>query len=312
MMKYLKEGFRHIIQGNFSSFLKEEIAKYKHRQQYRVFCRKNQEWGRYCANKISIKPIQIQSGVRLQLYTDSELCRLIYLDRFEKKERDFLNRFLKKGDIFVDVGANIGLFTVAASKLVGKRGYVYAFEPCSQTYLRLKQNIHLNHCTNINSFCYALSHENAFLSLIMSIDGFDAWNSFGKPIAGQSFQTETVQAIRWDDFAKENKLVGNVTMMKIDVEGWESCVLKGGEAVFSRPDAPLLQVEFTEENCKNAGFSCQELYQSIKNFGYQMFLYDSEHITLIPEPLRDNYPYLNIIATKDPNSVAKRLRDGSI
>ena len=73
--------------------------------------------------------MRLQPGLKIRLYGDSELCRLIYLGNFEATERAFLNHFLRPGDVFVDVGANIGLFTLIAAARVGPAGRVVAFEP---------------------------------------------------------------------------------------------------------------------------------------------------------------------------------------
>ena len=72
---------------------------------------------------------KLQPNLRIRLYGDSELCRLIYCRNFEVAEREFVNRFLRPGDVFVDVGANIGLFTLIAASRVGPTGRVIAFEP---------------------------------------------------------------------------------------------------------------------------------------------------------------------------------------
>src|SRR5262249_39728633 len=77
--------------------------------------------------------IKLQPAVKMRLYGDSELCRLIYCRHFEATERAFLNRFLRPGDVFVDVGANIGLFTLIAAACVLPAGRVVAFEPTSLT-----------------------------------------------------------------------------------------------------------------------------------------------------------------------------------
>jgi hypothetical protein len=131
----------------------------------------------------------------------------------------------------------------------------------------------------------------------------------GQPIAGQVFATEEVTCTTWNQFAAEHRLANRVTMMKIDVEGWESRVLEGGRANFTQPDAPTLQIEFTETAAVAAGTSCADLYQTLVDLGYYMFIYDRHQRMLLPAPPRERYPYMNLIATKNPDLVVSRVRE---
>lgn len=254
---------------------------------------------------------KVQPGIRIRLYFDSRLSQSIYCGDFEWRERQFLSAFLRPGDVFVDIGANIGLYTLIAAHRVGSTGHVYALEPCSKAYQRLLANVQLNHLTNVSCYQLALSDRVAQLDMTISLDGFDAWNSLAQPIRGNSFAVETVNAVTWDDFAQEHNLVGCVTMMKIDVEGWESRVLSGGYQVLSQTDAPVLQVEFTEQAGQSAGSSCVKLYHLLEELGYQMFVYDAKSKRLVRDPLRANYSYLNLIAAKRPEQVVPRLENHS-
>jgi FkbM family methyltransferase len=244
----------------------------------------------------------------MRLYGDSELCRLIYCCSFETTERSFLNHFLQPGDVFVDVGANIGLFTLIAACLVGPTGRVVAFEPTGVTYTRLVDNVRLNGFCNVNCVNSALSNRSGQLDLARLTDGFDAWNSFAEPTMGGKFSHERVEVIEWDHYARAHNLSGAVTMMKIDVEGWESRVLAGGKEAFARPDAPVLQVEFTDAAAKAAGSSCHNLYEFLESLGYRMFVYNSCKRSLAQEGMREQYPYVNLIAAKNPVFVNERLR----
>jgi FkbM family methyltransferase len=252
--------------------------------------------------------MRLQPGLKMRLYGDSELCRLIYCRHFEATERAFLNHFLRPGDVFVDVGANIGLFTLIAACSVGPAGRVIAFEPTSVTYARLVDNVRLNGFSNVRCVNSALSDRSGYLDLIQSTDGFDAWNSFAEPTMGTENLRERVEVIEWDHYARSHNLSGLITMMKIDVEGWESRVLAGGKEVIARPDAPVLQIEFTEPSAKAAGSSCRNLYECLEGFGYQMFIYDETRRSLVPERMREQYLNINLIAAKNPESVRARLR----
>jgi FkbM family methyltransferase len=251
--------------------------------------------------------VKLQPGLKMRLYGDSELCRLIYCRHFEAKERAFVNRFLRPGDVFVDVGANIGLFTLIAAACVGPTGKVVAFEPTTMTYARLQDNVRLNQFSNVSCIKLALSDRAGQLDLTRSTGGFDAWNSLAEPTKGRTFSGEQVEVAGWDGYAREHGLIGRVTMMKIDVEGWESRVLAGGKEAFARADAPVLQVEFTEESAAAAGTSCSDLYRTLEGFGYRMFVYDPAKRTLVPDSLRDEYPYINLIAAKEPLFVNARV-----
>jgi FkbM family methyltransferase len=251
---------------------------------------------------------ELELGLKIRLYGDSELCRLIYCHHFEANEREFINRFLRPGDVFVDVGANIGLFTLIAAERVGPGGKVLAFEPTAKTFGRLVDNVQLNKLSNVECFKLALSDSQGHLQLAASTNGRDAWNSLVTVALGESLETELVGVVDWDQFARQRELgSGSVTMMKIDVEGWESRVLEGGKEFFSGSDAPVLQVEFTDAAAESAGSSCHILYEGLQSFGYEMFIYDPDKGRLVHESRRAKYPYLNLIAAKDPKFVNLRI-----
>ena len=295
----IKRFFLHLYRGSLSRRMNEEWHEYVKR-------RRIAWWDSHKENEAHFT-FSLQKDIKINLYYDSVLCRLIYCNRFEWSERHFLKNYLKPGDTFVDVGANIGLFTLIASRLVGAGGKVIALEPCAKTFDKLAGNLALNRMNNAQCFQMALSDHSGRIHMNSSLDGYDAWNSMAPPIAGSAFATEMVNAVTWDDFARKQNLMGCVTMMKIDVEGWENHVLSGGTVTFSRPDAPVLQIEFTEQASLVAGSSCQVLYRQLEAFGYRMFLYDVPSGHLVPDPMRQSYPYLNLIAAKDPDAVRSRI-----
>jgi FkbM family methyltransferase len=268
------------------------------------------EWWTSQIGKRECFDTKIDFGVRIRLHFDSELSRLIYLDDFEPTERKFLKAYLTPGDFFVDVGANIGLFSLIAAQLVGPSGRVFAFEPTRQIYDRLTNNVRLNHFQHISCLRLALSDRVGHQSLFVSEDGFDAWNSFARPVAGQSFGHERVECETLDHFVVEHDLLGRITMMKLDVEGWETRVLAGAKQTLSRKDAPLLLVEFTDAVATSAGSSCKMLYNMLEDFGYRTFIYDPQRRELIHDPLRESYPYVNLLAVKRPEEANLRLRKG--
>lgn len=250
---------------------------------------------------------QIGNGLRMKLYGDSLLCEMLYTGSFEAETRGFFEAFLREGDCFLDVGANVGLYTLVAARLIAHAGHVHAFEPCTQTFERLRENVRINRLANVSCHRVALSHENAHAELTLAKGGFDAWNSLGRPYMGEAAGRETVTTVTLDAFAQEHGLEGRITAIKIDVEGWENQVLAGAGSLLSTPDAPILCIEFTEEAAQLSDSSCIALYQRLEGLGYRMYSVGPRGADLQPFPARDPFPHVNLLATKNLAAVKARL-----
>jgi FkbM family methyltransferase len=299
----VRKAVFHLRRGTLVDRLRSEFATYRERKI------EWKNWRRHWESQVGKDKrveVEIQPGVNMHLYSDSRISLDIYQGKFELQEQKFLNTFLKEGDIFIDIGANLGLFTLIAARCVGNKGSVYAFEPCSRTFKRLLENVELNHFANVSCYQLALSDHAGQREMTILSNGFDAWNSLTHT-SRNPFATQRVDCITWDDFSKQHGLLGSVTMLKIDVEGWEKNVILGGAEALSRKDAPLLQVEFSDATSRAAKITCKELYQTLLELGYQVFKYDAILKKIISHPLQETYDYTNLIATKNPSEVAARL-----
>lgn len=296
-VEYLLRTWCHLRNGTLISAIKRKCRRYL-----------RQKWWESQASIREHFEIELQRDVKMRLYFDSELSRLIYCRDFEVNEIKFVNNFLKPGDIFVDIGANIGLFSLIAAHRVGNSGKVYAFEPTDKPYQRLSENVRLNNFNNVIHHRVALSDQVGQFPFFEIQDGFDGWNSFARPREGRVFTQNVVQCDTWDNFASRNNVMGKVSMMKIDVEGWEARLLLGGSETLSRMDAPVLQVEFSSEMAKAAGSSCREIYHVLETLGYELFRYEAEAGTIVHELMGDNYCDFNLIASKDPKQLITRLK----
>lgn len=260
------------------------------------------------AETLRIESLQIYlgNGLKMKLYSDSIISKEIYFDVFENSELKFLQHFLKKDDVFIDAGSNVGLYSLYASPVVGENGKVFAFEPVTQSFIRLEENIALNDLTNIIPVKVALSDTDGLSQIQLAENGFDAWNSLAKPSLGKLSGFENVKIQMLDHYLAEAKVTDTISLIKIDVEGWEIPVLKGCETVL-KDQSPVLMVEFTDKNAVNAGYTCKQLYCLIQDYGYSLFSYNSSKNSLIIHELQDEYPYMNLIAAKDIAVVNDRL-----
>jgi FkbM family methyltransferase len=143
---------------------------------------------------------------------------LVKLGRYERAVESILSELINKETTFIDVGANIGYFTILCSRLAQT---VYAFEPVPAAFDRLSRNISLNNCKNVRAFQCAVSNKRARLRIFESkiSDGHDS-------IVRRSEHDKSifVDAVTLDETVEPS--VRNV-VMKVDAEGSEMAVLQG-------------------------------------------------------------------------------------
>lgn len=165
----------------------------------------------------------------------------VYRDSLEP-ELYYLQHFLGEGDVFVDVGANVGLFTVKAAKEVGNDGLVIAIEPFVETAFRLSRNVRANGYSNvrIRNFCIGRATQHARLHLNKGKP-----NSFSLVRNGDA-DSISVLSVSLDDLCRWEQLE-RLDYLKIDVEGAEAAVLEGGQEAIRR-FRPIVQVEVTKRN----------------------------------------------------------------
>jgi FkbM family methyltransferase len=170
----------------------------------------------------------------------------IYHDgTYEAGTLDVSLRSLRPGDTFLDVGANIGLMSLAAGRAVGASGRVLAFEPVPGIYALLQQNVALNQSRNISALQLALGscEEQRLIYDHEEINRGSA--SLVKP--DDSRDGEVVPVTTLDAFMAEHHLK-SLRMVKIDVEGWELEVLRGGRGELSSHQAPILCIEYSDRH----------------------------------------------------------------
>jgi FkbM family methyltransferase len=168
--------------------------------------------------------------------------KLILRETHEPELTQRIQENLRRGDLFVDVGANIGYYTLLASRLVGEEGLVLAFEPSPSNLARLADNLVLNRCQNVLLFSEALSDREgaAKLSLPWAINSGVCSLGNGPSTHGdECFRNGYTLAAtrRLDDVLASVAPGRRVGVVKIDAEGHEPQVLRGmGELLRTCPD----------------------------------------------------------------------------
>jgi len=197
---------------------------------------------------------------------------IYYTGTYEKGSLAIMKQLLRKGDSFVDVGANIGLMSLYASKLVGTKGKVWAFEPNPDTALILEENIRMNKANNIQVSRYAVGKipGKAFI--------YDRWDSNRGSASLIKPEEETksyeIEVTTLSDFFKKEIKKGEPlpTLLKLDIEGYELEALEGALDLLKSDQAPMLIVECSEQRENTYGKGADPLYNFLVGLGhYRIF-----------------------------------------
>src|SRR3989344_3770402 len=132
-----------------------------------------------------------------------------------------LRTFLKEGDTFIDVGANIGYITSVGASLVGKNGWVYSFEPVPEYASKLRNIAKLNQGYNIVINQFALSDKSGEEKIYLSDYSNIGANTilFGLMDREKARDAISIQTRRLDEYIEKEK-IKNIKAIKIDTEGF--------------------------------------------------------------------------------------------
>lgn len=191
---------------------------------------------------------------------------LHYSGVWEPMETRHFTALLGQGYTVLDIGANIGYYTLIASRLVGASGRVFAFEPGKQTFARLSRNVAINNLQNTYLNDCALGDQTCEVTFYHSPGNNSGSNSL---FLLERSGSEAVRMTTLDSFILQNE-IGHIDLVKMDVEGAEVKVLRGGMGLFSRRDAPLLMTEVNPACLQAAGTSADELFSMLREFGYRI------------------------------------------
>jgi FkbM family methyltransferase len=216
------------------------------------------------------------AGLRLELLPGNETSRAIFVTgRYEPNEFSVLQKVLRPGMTFVDVGANMGLYSLFAAKKVTAQGRVLAIEPSSREYEILSRNIKRNHLANIRALNIAASDRQGAAELLVAPLKNAGHNTLGEFGYGTALERkERVPTERLDDIVRQEGLE-RVDVIKMDVEGAEMLALRGAADTLRRFQ-PLLLLEVSDRTLQHQGSSSRKLLNFLAAEGYQLYQFSSQ------------------------------------
>lgn len=219
------------------------------------------------------KRVRYRKNIRLDLQIDDWIQQIIYfLGEYEEAEIRFVESRLQPGDVFVDAGANFGLFSLAAARRTGSEGRVYAFEPYTPNYHRLVHHVKLNALSRIITERMALSQHEG--TVAVGVERSEYNSGMASMFAGDDAASEMVQTIRLDTYL-ENHQERSVRMIKIDLEGAEYAALEGMKRTLAKYHPDVL-IEIDPRMQAKAGVAPGSVEKLLQELGYNPFFLDAD------------------------------------
>ncbi len=240
-----------------------------------------------------------KDGFRLRLNPCNEEHRRThyYGELDERYELALLRKTIREGDVFWDIGANIGYYTCLAAQRVGKAGRVIAFEPAPTTRDFLQQNIELNGFSNVTILPIAVGELDTVAAIHMSDPLLGEGTASLNASAMQTHKVD-VQVRRLDSLAAE---LATPNIVKIDVEGVFWQLWRGASHFFSQ-QAPIVMAELKGEPFETAQ---GKLCDAIAALGYSMYEINKHSIRRVDDPAASKKR--NFILAKEDSPAFERL-----
>lgn len=231
----------------------------------------------------------------VELYPKGQIPELLFTSRFEWEEIGLIAAILKPGMNVLDIGANIGLYSVIAGKLVGATGKVWSFEPSSETSIQLKDNLSLNRISSVKIVQIALSDVVEDSLALKRDPGYrdgDRYLATRKnvniQVAGQpedAGDMEIVSVTTLDHFfSRDGNAFPRIDFMKMDIEGGEFAVFRGArQLLLSNPEI-VIMFECTSQGCYCAGHTQEDVFQYLRDLGFGLFCRSLESRSWITDP----------------------------
>lgn len=206
----------------------------------------------------------------------------------EKEEGSFMLSQIRDGHVIVDIGANLGYYSIQFAEKAGLNGSVYSFEPLSYQMNYLKQNVALNRLTNITLEKKIVSDTGEEKKIYFSNEKNSGLSSVNTPT--NTF--ENIPCIRLDDYCRQND-IERIDLVKVDVEGHEYNVVKGMQGLLTSNQIGALFIEVNDENLRESGSSRDELVGFLADRGYKAYKISGTGLSVYRGNQEENLVYFS-------------------
>jgi len=203
---------------------------------------------------------------------------LSILGQYGELDTQIVKNEIKQGDIVIDIGANIGYYTLIFAKLVGPSGRVIAFEPEPKNFELLKKNVRVNGYKNVTLEQKVVSNTNGKTKLFLADNGIVGHKIYSYNDTSDYIETESISL---DDYIPD-EIRNKINFVKIDVEGVEPRVISGMKSIIKQSKNLKIFTEFNRINIQEAELDPEKTLDYFYNQGFEIYLpnYKMNKVTL--------------------------------
>jgi len=198
---------------------------------------------------------------------------------FEKFETELVKKEIAKGDIVLDIGANIGYFTLIFSQIVGKDGRVYAFEPDPNNFEILKKNIEINNIKNVILIQKAVSNTSKPLSLYLCDYNHAQHRIYPSSRCNEKIDVESTTI---DEYLAGTEFFNKINFVKMDVEGSEYDAIDGMKKTLQSNLSLKMLCEFSPKQIQERGLQPQDILNQLLNHNFKIYPITTAGEKIIP------------------------------
>ncbi len=205
-------------------------------------------------------------GRKMFFGSDSFLMFSVRSRKYENFESEIIMNEIKRGDVVVDLGANIGYYTLIFSELVGESGKVFSFEPEQKNFELLKRNIEANGCKNVVLEKKLVSNEDGKRILFLEPNGF-----VGHTICDfyENAPPIEIESVSLDNYFKNQN--GKIDFVKMDIEGAEGEAFLGMRRILRKNRNLKIITEFLPEKMELSKVKPKEFLKMIEEENFEVF-----------------------------------------
>lgn len=194
---------------------------------------------------------------------------------YEPFETELFEASVAPGDVVVDIGANIGYYTLIAARKAGSDGAVFAFEPETGNHSLLLKNIAANGYQNVSVVKKGLAEKPGKLSLHRDSKNLAAATLSAHNAPTRASSAEEIELVTLDDYFRESPLLTKIRLIKMDTQGAEGLIVRGGASVFSLPGLTVF-MEFWPYGMRNMGTDPEAHLSLLRSYGFSISLIDEK------------------------------------